>query len=62
MTENEKAMETCQHVWVYDHREHETLFVKCPRCGLTRPTLPGEAAARVGRELRIRHDGKDGDV
>lgn len=56
------AMENCQHVWVYDHRDYETLYVKCPRCGMVRPTYPGEVAARVSRELKIRHDGKDGDV
>ena len=62
MTEHEKQMENCQHVWIYDHLEYETLYMRCPRCGLTRPSYPGEVATRIGKGLKIRHDGQDGDV
>ena len=54
--------ETCSHVWVYDHMQFEDVFMRCPRCGLVRIAYPGETAARVIRELKIRHDEKDGDV
>ena len=62
MTEHEKQMENCSHAWVFDHIKNEEVFLRCPRCGMLRPAYPGEPAARVSRELRIRHDGKDGDV
>ena len=62
MTDHERQMEQCQHVWIYDHLEHEILYMKCPRCGQIRPTMPGESACRISRELNIRHDDKDGDV
>lgn len=52
----------CQHIWLYDHREYETLYMRCPRCGMIRPTYPGEVASQVAKGLKIRHDGKDGDV
>lgn len=55
-------MESCSHVWVYDHTDHDTVFLRCPYCGMVRIAMPGEVAARVSRELRIRHDDKDGDV
>ena len=57
-----REQETCQHVWIYDHLVYDTLYMKCPRCGLERPSYPGEIAARVSKELHIRHDDKDGDV
>ena len=59
--DNEK-METCSHVWVYDHSGFDGVFLRCPRCGMTRLAYPGETAARVAKELKIRHDDKDGDV
>lgn len=55
-------MERCPHVWVYDHRQFDDVFLRCPRCGMVRIAMPGETAARVYRELKIRHDEKDGDV
>ena len=54
--------ETCLHAWVYDHRDYENMYMRCIYCHQIRPTYPGECAARVSRELRIRHDDKDGDV
>lgn len=62
MTEQEQLMENCPHVWVYDHQYNDDVFLRCPRCGMVRIAMPGETAARVSRELLIRHDGKDGDV
>ena len=57
-----KEIEQCMHPWVYDHRDYETMYVRCIYCHQIRPTMPGEIAARVSRELKIRHDDKDGDV
>lgn len=62
MTDQEKRMDTCSHVWVYDHCEHDTVFMRCPYCNMVRMAMPGETAHLVNRELQIRHDDKDGDV
>ena len=62
MAENECKFNECQHIWVYSRRDYETLYVKCSRCGLERPTMPGKSAIRVSRELNMRHDDRDGDV
>ena len=62
LNEHERQMENCQHVWVYSHRVYETLYMKCSKCGLERPTFPGEMATRIAKGLKIRHDGQDGDV
>ena len=55
-------MEQCMHVWVYDRIDMDVLYMKCQYCGQIRPSMPGEVAARVSRELKIRHDETDGDV
>ena len=55
-------MKRCSHVWVYDHTQFEDVYMRCPRCGLVRIAYPGETVAMVSRELKIRHDEKDGDV
>jgi hypothetical protein len=62
MTEQEMKMEQCHHVWVYDHRGFDDVWLRCPRCGMIRMAMPGETCHIVSRELKIRHDGKDGDV
>lgn len=53
---------TCAHVWVYDHQAFEDIFLRCPYCGMVRLAELGEPAARVSKELNIRHDDQDGDV
>ena len=58
----ESDRENCHHCWIYDHQSFDDVFLRCPRCGLVRISYPGEIVARVARELRIRHDGEDGDV
>lgn len=58
---NEKQ-EFCQHVWIYDHASFDDVFLRCPRCGMIRVAYPGETAVRVAQGLKIRHDGRDGDV
>lgn len=62
MSDQEKRMESCSHVWEYYTQTFDDVFLRCPRCGMVRIAMPGETAARVSRELLIRHDGKDGDV
>ena len=61
MTDQEKRMDTCSHVWIYDHTEHDTVYMRCPRCQMVRLAMPGETCHMVSRELKIRHDGEEGD-
>ena len=58
----QNGREPCQHIWIYDHSDLGVLYMRCQRCKQIRPSVPGEEAARISRELHIRHDGKDGDV
>ena len=53
---------TCQHVWIYDHKDYWKLYMRCTKCGKVRVSAPGESAAWTAKMLRIRHDGEDGDV
>lgn len=62
MTEQEKLMENCSHVWVYDGMQFEDVFLRCPRCGMIRMAMPGETNHIVSKELKIRHDGEEGDT
>lgn len=62
MTEQEKKMESCFHAWIYDHTEHETVYMRCPYCNMVRMAMPGEPVHLVSKELKIRHDGEDGDA
>lgn len=62
MTDQEKLMETCSHAWVYDGQQFDDVFLCCPYCGMIRMAMPGETSHIVSRELKIRHDGEDGDV
>jgi hypothetical protein len=51
-------MEQCFHVWVYDHQYNDDVFLRCPRCGMVRLSMPGEIVARLHRPQRT---GQDGD-
>lgn len=62
MTENEIKAELCSHVWVYDHADHDTVYLRCVWCNMVRIAMPGEPCQMVSRELKIRHDDRDGDV
>ena len=61
MTDQEKRMEECHHIWEYYTTTFDDVFLRCPRCGMVRIAYPGERAARVSRELKIWHDGEEGD-
>lgn len=58
MTEQEQLMENCPHVWVYDHQYNDDVFLRCPRCGMVRLSMPGEIVARLHRPQKT---GQDGD-
>lgn len=62
MTEHEKLMDVCSHVWVYDHCDHDAVYMRCPYCQMVRLAMPGEPCHMVSNELKIRHDDQDGDV
>lgn len=62
MTEHEKLMDICSHVWVYDHCDHDAVYMRCPYCNMVRLAMPGEPCHMVSKELRIRHDGEEGDT
>ena len=62
MTEQEKRMEQCSHVWVYAGTSFDDVFVRCPRCGLTRVAMPGETTHLVNRELKVGKNDEGGDV
>ena len=59
----------CPHLWIYDHKDYTTLYMRCSRCKAVRTCEPGDelihpfrVANMVARELNIRHDNVDGDV
>lgn len=58
----------CQHVWMYDHKDYNDMFLKCQRCGKYRKNdqlnemIHPYRANQVAKELNIRHDNVDGDV
>lgn len=62
MTEHEQKMESCSHVWTYDHCDHDVVYMRCPYCQMLRPAMPGEPCRMVSNELKIRHDGEEGDT
>lgn len=62
MTEQEKKMQECQHAWQYEGESFGDRFVRCPLCGMVRIALPWETVYMVSKELRIRHDGEEGDA
>ena len=62
MNDNELKMESCSHVWVYDHTDHDTVYMRCPYCNMVRLAMPGEPCHIVNQELKIRHDGEEGDA
>ncbi len=62
MTEHEKQMESCSHIWLYDHTEHDTVYMRCQYCQMVRMAMPGEPCHMISQELRIRHDGEEGDT
>lgn len=62
MTEHEKMMDVCSHVWVYDHCDHDAVYMRCPRCQMVRLATPGEPSHLISNELKIRHDGEEGDT
>jgi DNA-directed RNA polymerase subunit RPC12/RpoP len=55
-------MESCSHIWIYDHTDHDTVYMRCPYCNMVRLAMPGEPCHVVSRELNIRHDGEEGDA
>lgn len=61
MTDQEKRMESCSHVWEYYTQTFDDVFLRCLRCGMVRIAMPGETCHMVSRELKIRHDGEEGD-
>ena len=57
----------CVHIWIYDHKNYTTIFMRCSRCGAVRTCDPGNEllhpyANIAAKELRIRHDGEEGDM
>lgn len=61
-------MADCAHIWIYDHKTYTTLYMVCKKCGAVRECDQDNArlhpfkANAVARELKIRVDGRDGDV
>lgn len=60
MTDQEKRMESCSHVWEYYTQTFDDVFLRCPRCGMVRIAAPGETVARVSRPQMSRDGEKDG--
>ena len=60
MTDQEKKMESCSHVWEYYTQTFDDVFLRCPRCGMVRIAAPGETVARVNRPQMSRDGEKDG--
>ena len=58
----------CSHLWVFDHKDHDDMYMRCRKCGTERicsvedEQIHPFVANRVARELNIRHDNSDGDV
>ena len=47
-------METCSHVWEYDHESFDTVYMRCPYCNLVRIAYPGETVARINRPQKVK--------
>ena len=54
--------EPCVHVWIYDHKDYNDIYMKCARCGAYKRVEQQKSNNYLARLLRIRVDGKDGDV
>lgn len=52
MTEQEKQMELCSHVWIYDHTEYDTVYLRCPYCNMVRMAMPGEPCQMVCNPIK----------
>lgn len=62
MTDQEKKTDECQHAWQYEGESFGDRFVRCAKCGMLRMAMPWETVHLVSKELRIRHDGEEGDA
>lgn len=59
MTEEEKRMEECNHAWLYAEELNcfeDTVMMRCTRCGMVRPLLPGESAVQVCRPQKTKEE------
>ena len=56
------ADDPCVHVWIYDHKDSVDIYMKCSRCGAVKKVEQQRCNNYLARLLRIRVDGKDGDV
>ena len=52
MTENEIKAELCSHAWVYDHTEHDTVYLRCVWCDMVRMAMPGEPCQMVCNPIK----------
>jgi len=52
MTEQEKQMELCSHAWIYDHTEHDTVYLRCVWCNFVRMAMPGEPCQMVCNPIK----------
>lgn len=54
-----EQMEKCSHVWIYDHTEHDTTYMRCPYCQMVRIVMPGEVVARLNHPQKVKQLGEN---